>query len=333
MIRVFKISFIVLLFTSNLVKGQDMHFTQFYASPMYLNPAFTGANVCSRLSLTYRNQWPAISNAYKSFLLSADHSVQKYNLGVGLLLGNDVAGSGELRTTIINPLISYGIIINRKLAMRVGFQPGVGIRSINYDKLVFGDQLARGGNVPTVETQSQKVVFVDIGAGALLYSEIFWLGTSFYHLTKPNTSLVGNESILPIKYTVHGGVKLPINPSENDKYQKRYISPALHYRGQQDFDQFDVGFYFTQYIFNVGFWYRGIPGLKAYKPGYPNNDAFSLAIGVQADRLNIGYSYDVTISNLKTLTNGAHEITLSYQLCKLKKKRVKLGLVIPCPKF
>src|ERR1700747_2565598 len=99
------------VFYTNLVKGQDMHFTQFYASPLYLNPAFAGANVCGRVSLAYRNQWPGISKTYKSFLASADQSVQKYNIGVGLLFGNDIAGSGNLSTTVINPLISYGLKI------------------------------------------------------------------------------------------------------------------------------------------------------------------------------------------------------------------------------
>ncbi len=322
--------FFVSVIFSNLAKAQDMHFTQFYASPLYLNPAFVGASVCSRVSLTYRNQWPGISKTYRSFLLSGDHYIQRYNLGVGLLFGNDVAGSGDLRTTILTPMVSYGVKINKKLGLRGGFQPG---RSINYSNLLFGDQIARGGNVASVEAPPLKKVYVDIGAGALLFGEKFWIGTSWYHLTRPNTTLLDNEAILPIKYTVHGGFKFPLNKGENDAFQKKFISPAFNYRGQKDFDQLDIGFYYTQYIFNLGFWYRGLQGLKAYKPGYANNDALCIIVGVQADRFNIGYSYDITISRLANLSNGAHEMTLSYQLCKLKKKSKKYGLLVPCPKF
>ncbi len=329
----FKITLFFFIFCSNLVKGQDMHFTQFYASPLYLNPAFVGSNVCSRISLTYRNQWPGITTAYKSFLLSGDHYIQKYNLGVGFLFGNDVAGSGQLKTTIINPMISYGLKISRKVGIRFGFQPGIGIRSINFNDLYFGDQIARGGNVPSMETPTQNKVYFDVGAGALVFSEKLWLGTSFYHLTQPNTSLVNGETNMPLKYSLHGGAKIPLNNGENDPFQRRYISPAFNYRGQKKFDQLDVGFYYTQYIFNLGLWYRGIPLLKAYKPGYRNDDAVAIIIGVQANRLNIGYSYDLTISKLKGLTSGAQEVTLSYQLCKLKKKSKKYGLLIPCPKF
>lgn len=327
------IVFVLMLLTSAL-RAQDMHFTQFYAAPLYLNPAFTGANVCARISLVYRNQWPGINTAYKSFIFAGDHSVQKYNLGVGLLFGNDVAGSGDLRTTIINPLISYGLKINKKIAMRVGFQPGIGIRSINFNDLLFGDQIARGGNVASLESPTQKKTYVDVGTGAIIFSKTFWLGTSFYHLTQPNNSLMGNESQLPLKYSVHGGAKFALNAGENDAFNQRFISPAFNYRGQRKFDQFDIGLYYTQYIFNLGLWYRGIPVLKSYKKGYPNNDAFAFIVGVQNDRFNIGYSYDFTISYLtQALSKGAHELTVSYQLCKLKKKSKKYGLLIPCPKF
>ena len=106
----------------------------------------------------------------------------------------------------------------------------------------------------------------------------------------------------------------------------------LHYRAEGKFDQFDIGFYFTEHIFTVGFWYRGIPGLKAYKPGYANNDALAIIAGLQTERIKIGYSYDMTISNLSTVSKGAHEITLSFQLCNPKKRKTRLVLV-SCPKF
>lgn len=310
-----------------------MHFTQFYSSPLYLNPAFTGAGVCSRLSATYRNQWPGISKTYKSYLFSADHYIQKYNVGVGLLFGNDEAGTGELKTTIINPSFAYEAKLGRKLAMRVGFQPGVGIRSINFNNLLFGDQIARGGNVSTLETPTQSKAYFDVGTGVLLYTSKYWGGASFFHLNKPNESLMENEdALLPIKYTVHGGIKHSLNKEEKEAFKQKSVSGAFHYRGQREFDQFDIGMYYTQYVFNLGIWYRGIPGLKAYKPGYSNNDALAILIGVTTERMNFGYSYDATISRLANFSRGAHEVCISYQLCKLKKKK-KARLFIPCPKF
>lgn len=318
--------------------AQDMHFTQFFASPLYLNPAFTGANVCSRVSLVYRNQWPEIKKAYNSYLLSYDHFLTTQKVGVGLQLGVDYAGTGGLRTTIINPSIAYEAKIFKTIGIRAGFQPGVTIKSIQFDKLLFGDQLARGGNVDantisTVETPTQTRTYFDMGAGFLVYSRKSWIGFSAFHLNKPNESFYEDEeAILPIKYSVHGGNKFMLNPDEKDPDLKKSISLVANYRGQGKFDQFDIGMYFSQYVFNFGVWYRGIPGLKAYKPGYSNNDAVAFIIGFQKETFNIGYSYDITISKLHNLTNGAHEITLSYQFCKPKKKKNN-RIVISCPKF
>lgn len=322
-----------------LVKGQDMHFTQFYAAPMFLNPAFTGANACSRATLVYRNQWPGVNRAYRSYLLSMDHFLQTQKIGVGLLMGVDDAGAGGLRTTLINPNIAYETKLSKTWAVRVGFMPGITIKSVNFNKLIFGDQIARGGSsnpssVATVEDPTVSKTFISIGTGALIYTSNFWIGTSFFNLNKPNESIMSSEQvILPVRYSVHAGTKITLNKEEKDPDLKKTISIVGHYRGQGEFDQFDIGFYYTQSIFNVGFWYRGLPGIKDYKPGYTNHDAFAAVIGFQKDRLTIGYSYDITISILSTnATKGAHELTLSYQFCKIKEKKTK-RLLISCPKF
>jgi len=315
-----------------------MHFTQFYSSPLYLNPAFTGANVCSRVSFTYRNQWPGIKTTYKSYLLSADHYLDKQKVGVGLLCGVDEAGSGDLRTTIITPSIAYETKVSRFTGIRFGVQPGAVIKSVNYNKLIFGDQIARSGNsspssITTIENPALTKAFFDMSAGALIYNSKFWGGVSVWHITRPNESFFEMEDArLPIKYSVHAGTKFIIDEGGKDEFQKKSMSFACHYRGQNEFDQFDIGLYYSQYIFNLGLWYRGIPGLKSYKPGYSNNDAISVIIGVQAERFNMGYSYDVTVSKLFGLTKGAHELTIAYQFCNPKRKRTS-RVLISCPKF
>lgn len=336
MLRKTKIT-ILLFFQVVIILGQDMQFTQFYASPLYLNPAFTGANVCSRATLTYRNQWPGIKKTYQSYLLSLDHYMEKQNVGIGLQCGVDQAGTGGLTTTIINPSIAYEAKLNKTISVRFGLQPGVTIKSIHFDRLLFGDQIARGGNVgassvATVESPTQSRAFFDLGAGGLIYTSNFWFGTSFFHITKPNESLYNADgATLPIKYSFHGGGRFLLNEDEKDPDLKKSISVVMHYKGQGEFDQFDIGVYFSQFGFSSGIWYRGIPGLKAYKPGYRNDDAIAAIIGFQKDRLNIGYSYDLTISLLQKLSKGAHEVTLSYQLCKHKTKKKRV--LVSCPKF
>jgi len=331
--KLYKIIILVLCLPLQHALAQDMQFTQFYTAPMYLNPAFTGANACSRVSLLYRNQWPGISNVYRTKLLAVDHSVKNSNFGMGITFGMDEAGTGDLKTTILNPAVSYQAKIDKRSALRFGIQPGFGIKSVNYNNLRFGDQIYRGGNVATIENTTQNKIYFDLGAGALYIHSDYWLGVSAYHINMPNESFFDHPfNHLPVKYSVHAGAKFDLDKDERDKKLKRYISPVIHYRAENKFDQVDIGFYLTKNIFTAGFWYRGIPGLKAYKPGYANNDAIAVIAGLQTERIKVGYSYDMTISNLSIVSKGAHEISLSFQLCNPKKRKTRLVLV-SCPKF
>ena len=328
-----KIVLALFVFYAVCASAQDMQFTQFYASSLYLNPAFSGANVCSRVLLTYRNQWPGVSKTYRSYVFSADHYFNEQNIGAGLFIANDVAGTGNLKTTIINVPIAYEAKLTKKLYVRFGAQAGMIIKSIDFNNLIFGDQIARGGDVPTIETPTQTKTFFDAGAGVLFYSKKYWGGFSAHHINRPNQSiLIESDGLLPVKIGIHGGAKYLVNSEEKEDNQQIFVSPALNYRHQNKFDQLDVGFYWSRSILNLGLWYRGIPLFKSYGPGYANNDAIAFIFGIKNERFNFGYSYDVTISHLSGLTHGAHEVTVSYQLCKIKKKK-KVRMLTPCPKF
>lgn len=326
---------VVLLFSliANFSFAQDIHLTQFYAAPLYLNPAFTGANVCTRVALSYRNQWPGISTAYKTYMVGADHFIQKKHLGIGLLVANDEAGSAQLKNSFILPSAAYEINLDRNTSVRLGVQPGIGMRSVNYSKFLFGDQIARGDNGPSVDNQIRSKVYFDANAGVLLYNNNYYLGLAVFHLNKPNVSLLDDKSRLPMKYTMQGGFTHRISsPRVRDKFKHKFVSMAFHARGQNKFDQLDIGAYYSQYLFTVGIWYRGIPLIKSYKPGYANNDAMSIIVGYKMDRISIGYSYDFTVSKLAGQTNGAHEITLGYQYCPPRKK-VSPRRRVACAKF
>jgi type IX secretion system PorP/SprF family membrane protein len=316
------------------VQAQDIQLTQFYSVPLFLNPALTGANACSRVSLVHRTQWPGINSVYKTYLVSFDHSMRRYPIGLGFIAGVDEAGGGGLKTTIIRPTISYEAKVKKYHILRFGIQPGIGIKSVNFNKLTFGDQLYRGGSdVKTLETPTRSKTYFDFGAGAIYITSMYWAGISFYHLNLPNESLLENYTVnLPVECSIHMGSKFDLTPNEKGTSEKTYISPVLHYRAQRKFDQVDIGFYFTKSVFTAGLWYRGIPGLKGYKPGYQNNDAVAIILGLQTDRIRFGYSYDLTISKLAGVSKGAHEITLSFQICNPKKRKTRFAL-ISCPKF
>lgn len=315
----------------NTSTAQHYQFTQFYSARMYLNPAFTGVNACSKLGINYRDQWPAIPGAFVTQQVSFEHSLR--NAGLGLLVFNDRSGYGGLSSTMVSGLYSYELSINRYLRIRFGLQAGGVSRKINYQSLIFGDQLVRGGaDIPTIENPTQTRNYIDLSSGVLFYSKKIWLGISAIHLNQPNQALLeGQFSKLPLEMRVHGGKRF-YEKKKKSKWETQYTTIAYNYKMQQEFDQLDIGVYYTYSPLNVGVWYRGIPLLKAYKPGYSNNDAVAILVGISWDRFFAGYSYDMTISKLTTSSGGAHEISLAYNFCDNKRKRAR-AILISCPKF
>ena len=329
------ISALVITTSFDEVNAQDIQFSQFYAAPLYLNPAMTGNTEQFRISGTYRKQWPKIPGAWTSQSVAYDQSIRRINSGVGLLLLHDQAGTAGLRFTNIGICYSFKFPITRKVFSSFGVRASHTTRAINANELIFWDQIVR--NDPTsLEVLSSDVVrYLDFSAGYILYSKTSWIGTSFDHLTTPNQSFIGLDTKLPLKYSVHAGHRFPLKKTIKGDVQNSFSFTA-NYKGQLLWDQFDIGVYFTVNGLVGGMWYRGIPGFKAYKPGYSNNDALILLIGYKMkDVISIGYSYDITISKLTIASGGSHEISLIYEYAQPKYKRdnMKKDFMMPCMKF
>ena len=335
--------FVVLLCTiccvPDKVNSQDLHFSQYYAAPLYLNPCFSGATGGSRLIANYRHQWAGIPGAFVSYAFSFDHNLSRLNSGIGLYVNYDKAGSGGLSTTNIGVQYNYNITLNRKWAARLGADVAYRMRKIDFSKLVFSDQISKDG-IAAASTEAPpdgNTAFMDFGAGGLLFSEVYWFGTSFHHLTQADQALIpGNETKLPLKYSLHAGAKFPLKNNAGKKTEK-FVSPTFNFKGQHKFHQLDVGLYFYSNPVTIGVWYRGIPLAKAYQGGYPNNDAIVVLLGYKLKGLSIGYSYDITISWLSVITSyGSHEVSLIYEFNNKnnnKQSGSQKQVVIPCPKF
>ena len=341
MFRLLKIPlalYVLLSFTAE-TKSQDVHFSQFYAAQLYLNPAFTGVSGGSRLMANYRHQWAGIPGAFVTYAFSYDHNFTRLNSGIGIYFNRDKAGSGGLRTTITGLQYAFHVKLSRKISARFGADIGYRVRDIDFSRLIFNDQLSKSGIAPSTTEipTSENAAFFDYGTGILIFSEKYWGGIAIHHLTQPDQALVGgSESILPIKYSVHGGARILVKDRFGKKSEK-YIAPAFNYKGQHDFDQLDIGLSFYSNPVTFGLWYRGIPGLKAYKKGYGNNDALIVLVGYRLDDLSFGYSYDMTISKLAVTTSlGSHEISIVYEFNnknQSQKKGKNKPVIIPCAKF
>jgi type IX secretion system PorP/SprF family membrane protein len=313
--------FIIFLFSLSLTTykyalAQDPEFTQFYANPLYLNPALAGSNICPRININYRNQWPGISGTYVTTSASFDRYVFRIKSGIGLLVTNDNAGNGTLKTTNVSGIYSKQIPINRNFSINAGFQATYGQKSIDWNKLTFGDMIdERRGFVKYSEEieGNGKKSYVDFSAGAVAFSKYIFIGFAAHHLTQPDEGLMGNSK-LPIKYTGHAGAIIPVG----DKSNETSISPNILYQQQQDFRQLNLGVYITKGALVGGLWYR-------------HSDSFIMLIGIQHGVFKAGYSYDITISKLTSASAGSHELSVGMNFyCKKPRPKYRPGV---CPSF
>ena len=314
--------------------GQDAQFTQFYANPIYLSPSFAGSTSGTRAVLNFRDQWPSIPGAFVTYSVSIDHFLPRYNSGLGIQILRDRAGSGQLGLTTISGNYSYLIKANRRWNVRPGLMLNYNIRSIDFDKLVFNDQMDIDGNSPTsIETPSlEKIHYPDAGFSMMAYNRMYWGGFMIDHIFTPNQSLIDGVSRIPVKFRLYGGRKFVVANSK--RYNEETIKFAFSYKAQGKFDQLDLGAYWSREPFIFGIWYRGIPLLKQYAKGYINNDAIAILVGYKYKDLIFGYSYDITISRIFANTGGAHEISLIFEFNQDQKvRRKRKAVIVPCPKF
>ncbi len=301
------------------IKAQDPEFTQFYANPLYLNPAFAGTEKCPRVALNYRNQWPALTGTYVTYSASYDQHVDALSGGLGLLVTNDQQAQ-TLFTTRIAGMYSYELQVTRKFSIRAGFEATYFQRSLDWSKLTFGDMIdpRKGFIYQTNDTpRGGSVSNVDFSGGILGYSEKYFFGVAAHHLNTPNESLISGNSPLPMKLTGHAGANIALRSSRFTE-ESATLSPNVLYRHQGNFQQLNLGLYIKKGPIVGGLWYR-------------NRDAFIALLGFETDMIRFGYSYDVTISDLTPSTAGAHEASFTIFFdCKPKRRKFR---TISCPSF
>ncbi len=313
--------------------GQDPQLSQFYAAPMYLNPALTGNTNQDRLALNYRLQWPAIGPGYKTYAVAYDHRSTDLNSGFGGMVMHDRAGTQGLSFTQMAFNYSYEARLNRRQAIRGGLRAAYTLRTMDWGNVLFADQVIRENAQTSVEPLLlQSISYFDFSAGVLYYSEQLWGGISVNHLNQPQQSLfLEGDARLPMRTSVHAGYRFPVD-GQPFRSSKTLMTLAAHYKAQEKWDQLDLGGYVDHNGVSFGLWYRGIPGLKSYEPGQPNDEAVVLLLGYETPyQLQVAYSYDVTISKLTMKSGGAHEISVIYEWPKHGKNRKYRS--IPCPKF
>ncbi|MBM3164902.1 MAG: type IX secretion system membrane protein PorP/SprF [Bacteroidetes bacterium] len=313
--------FIASLAIATISVAQDPTFTQFYANPIYLNPALAGSTGCPRIGMNYRNEWPQLTGNYVTYSLAYDSYVKNISGGLGFIALHDQQGRGTISTTMVGAIYSYNLKVSRKFSVMAGVRAAYFQKFLDWTKLTFGDMIdpRRGfiyqtGDVPRGDGRRG---FFDASAGLVGYTDVFYFGVAAHHLNRPDESMILGTSKLPMRFTGHAGANIKL--SRNKFNNSTSISPNVIYQYQNGFQELSVGAYIRYENFTAGAWYR-------------NRDAFIVCLGIQTPKFKIGYSYDITVSKLGNgVSGGSHEVSLGFNLpCKKKAKNFRK---ISCPSF
>jgi type IX secretion system PorP/SprF family membrane protein len=324
MLKIPKILFFILLLSSThgQLFAQDMSYSQFYANPLYLNPAMAGTEYCPRININYRNQWPSLPKAFVSYSASYDQYVDFLHGGVGLIVNYDQAGQAGINNLSVNAMYAYKLNVSDEIVTNFAIQAGYGQRNTNIDDFEFSTPPSQ----EVLDKFRNNVSYADFSAGLLVgIAEKYYVGGAAHHLSQPDISFLNEtDNLLNMKITAQAGATFEL--VQGGYYRSGSdglsVSPNVLYQQQGDFKHLNLGAYLSASIFTAGLWYRY---------AFENPDAVVLSLGIIYDKLRFGYSYDYTISQLSNASGGAHEVSLAWIFsCNEKSKRPK---AIKCPSF
>jgi type IX secretion system PorP/SprF family membrane protein len=330
--------------------AQDIHFSQFYMSPLNLNPALTGVMNCNqRVVANYRNQWSSVlkSNAYNTYSASYDQKIpvgRNDNFGVGGTLWGDKAGELNFSTLQARFSGSYhkkmGGYRHKAHYLVVGADVGLSQRNIDVLKARWpsqNDPSNSGTHCPTCPGEDiarPNFLFADLSAGLLWFTVLnrdgdnFYIGAAFNHMNRANQSF-GKDEYIPLysKLTFHAGSEFMVG-------NRVGLVPGVVALIQGPSFEMNAGCSMkfllgnsrrNHQAFQVGAWTR-----IAHKLEKGNlMDALILSTRFDYEDFTLGFSYDLNTSSLRPASNsnGAFEFSLVYKICGPEKRGVY------CPSF
>ena len=321
------------------LKAQDLHYSQYYAAPISLNPANAGMIKGNfRVGINSKNQWSSVTKPYQtiSAFFDMQYLKRKYHkdaFGIGVVFDADKAGDSKFSTIHAAVALSYikSFSSRNNQYISAGIMPQIVQRSITYSELYYDNQW--NGNyydpniAPNEQYDIQHFTYFDLSAGVNWYylanrTSSYNAGFSVAHITRPKMSFMNNKEItLDAKYTLYGGAKyevtdnLDVIPSLMLSFQGKYIESILgsllKYNRSTDYKSYTS--------INMGIFVRTV-------------DALIFVAGFDYKSINFGVSYDVNFSKLKPASNvrGGLEFSINYIFSRNKYVLKKES---PCPIF
>lgn len=319
------VSAAIILLISGIVelKSQDIHFSQFFAAPLLINPANTGMSGDDiRITNIYRNQWSNVGVPYETFGTSIDKkfTLAGHSVGLGGFILHDQSSSFRLSSNEFMVSVSYSQII-RNQQITVGLQPCIVLKSIDLGGITFNSQFNPSSQIydqtlPSLENGTgDRMRYFDLNAG------VFWrtmirtvmpsAGISVSHLNMPVQRFItaAEGTRLHMRLNVNSEVIIPVSSRIN-------LIPCVLYSFTNGTNEFLLG---GTGDFSIS--WSNIPVEKLYavtmfrSNPWRNIDAFILGGGAEFLQFSVGLIYDLNISPLHKAThfNGAFELSLIYK--------------------
>lgn len=335
-----RLTFLLLLIAAMTCRltAQDIHFSQYYSTPLNINPSYTGNFTGDyRAGLNYRQQWGSVTVPYKSFDFYGDMSFNKNFLhrnyfSAGIYLVSDHAGDGDLSVTKVMASGAYHLSFDdtKTSFLSLGVQAGFVQKSVNFSNFYFDNQWADAGfdlGLPTGENYAaQQTSYADVNAG-LSYSYTgsekfsFYSGVALYHLLRPGDSFYGNSTNrLGIRPAFNAGAVFQIS-------DQVYLYPSMMYMSQKKAHELLAGSM-------IGFSLNTVSSNQLFAGLFGRfGDALIPVIGYQYEHWRAMMNYDVNTSSLKNASNGKGAFELSIVYTGWYKKPSGNIIDVPCPRF
>jgi len=325
--------FLMLLSGVSEVKAQDPIFSQFYNNPIYYNPGYIGLNAGMRARVNYRDQWTGIPQAFRTYDLSMDVAERSIpgSGGLGLLFVNDQAGTAAIKSTNVGIGTSARIPLYDNMLAQVGFMVSYQQKSINWDDLVFTDELnARYGRIyPTAfETPaSNRVSYPDFAVGGVWrfvktdltnFNLQGTVGGAVQHVFQPNESFLGLSAPLPRKLVFNADLVFEKQQGRSSYRSYRSngdfkFNPGFQFEKQSEFQTFSLGMNVLKSGIYFGAWFRN----QSFNFFEAQDAIFTVGLNApwgRDSRMKIMYSYDYIInSSLNTAGRASHELSLVFE--------------------
>jgi type IX secretion system PorP/SprF family membrane protein len=302
-----------------LLHAQDLHFSQFFETPMLRNPSLAGIfNGDIRVQGVYRDQWNSVTTGYRTGSLNSEYKIPVGQaddyMTLGLQLFYDRAGTVSYTNTQVLPALNYhkSLSTEKNMYLSLGFMGGWVQHRIDLSRVTTNSVYEGMGINESITDPSYT--YVDGSVGLSFNSTFgnnpdnnFIIGAAYHHFNRPRTSFYRNKNIeLNPKWVYSGSLKFGAGDFA-------YVTVEADYSKQGPFTEIVYG---AMYGLKIGP-YPDEPDYVIHAGTFMRwNDALIPVIKLDYSPFSVSFSYDANISKLKPSSHGRGGFEMSVSFIK-----------------